>query len=183
MYQIQTHHPCTCKRLWLVVPPINTVCPKWRQLLNLSVPANEFAALAVLVSGDPPSTAKSLRRDQLLEDGLVRFDWLPMQHGALLETTGAWRENDLYDPAANIFVLETRLLANKSRKVRGLFEQEANTDLYANLLRHRGLYRSILDRWQPGSGEHESTERYREYIERQLATVETNLEHVAASDQ
>jgi len=59
---------------------------KFRQILNLAAPANEFVNLAVLGTSGNISDYREIQRDGPERDAFYDFHWLPTRHGALLKT-------------------------------------------------------------------------------------------------
>ena len=151
---------------------------KLRQLFNLSVPANEFADLAILSTVFPIENFDRVYQDKTMRQTLMERNWLPTRHGALMKLIPMHQDNELYDTRVRIFVLENPILKPKSRRVTELISDWRTTGVAANLRYFRELYRKILDQkpadWDqvsPGDNYTEVRKRYYEYIENQLNDV------------
>ncbi len=160
---------------------------KLRQLFNLSVPANEFANLAMRGNRYPIEDLHRLYRDKNLRQALLEGNWLPTRHGAMVKYLPVHRPNELYDPEARIFVLEMPLLRSKSRTVGEMFDEPRYTQVGDNLLFWQQRYESILaarpENWnRPGANDRfgQFRQRYYEYIAEQLDEVRDMLARVGA---
>ncbi len=152
------------------------------QLANLSVPANEFADLALLMTGFPVDDFDAVLGDPVLRTTLARRSWLPTRHGALVQIIPVHQDNELYETDMAIFLLESPFRHRKSRRVNDLYDDPRFTDLEANLLHFQGLYGRILAArpadWEaePGAdAEQTAREHYYRYIEAQLEDVDDKL--------
>ncbi len=152
------------------------------QLANLSVPANEFADLALLMTSFPVDDFDAVLRDPVLRASLARHDWLPTRHGALIQIIPVHQKNELYETEVAIFVLRSPFLRGKSHQVVDLFDLPEYTDLEANLLHFQELYGRVLAErpadWEADvSADAKSTARthYYRYIEAQLEDVNAKL--------
>ena len=161
---------------------------KLRQLFNLSVPANEFAKLAVLSTSFPIEDFDAVYRNDVMRDTLVKHGWLPTRHGALLERIPVHQNNELWETDVRIFVLESPFLRGKSSRVGKLFNERRNTDVETNLLYFRERYRKILagrpEDWNSvaeGDDYAMVRERYYEYMQESLADVEAKLRELYTS--
>ena len=160
---------------------------KFRQLFNLSIPANEFANLAILANTYPLDNFERLMKDPVKRKSLLERNWLPMRHGALMKIIPVHGNNELYDTRLRIFVLEGPLFRRKTAKIDTLFRQPHNTQVEANLRFFQQLYQKILDQrpdgWdRPDSGDEYATARkkYFEYIGEQLEDVDRKLDRLHA---
>ncbi len=91
-----------------------------KQLLNHSVPANEFANLAILTMEESPVPG-------------AMFSLLPVH-----------APNELYDPQFTLYVLEGQIfMKQKSRKIREMVREKRFTDLDANLEYFREKYVAV----------------------------------------
>ena len=152
------------------------------QLANLSVPANEVADLALLITEFPIDDIGKIVGDDIQRRTLARRNWLPRRHGAMVKLIPVHQRNELYETDVAIFMLRNPLRRGKSRKVGALYSLPRNTDLEANLLYYKQLYADILaDRpedWQalPGdTAKHRARSHYYQYIEAQLADVNEKI--------
>jgi hypothetical protein len=151
---------------------------KLRQLANLSVPANEFADLALLMTSFPIEDLGRVYRDRVMRESLLERSWLPTRHGALLKVIPVHQRNELYETQMRIFVLRNPFLRRKSTRVGDLLEDPRYTDLETNLRHFRDLYRQILAERSPSRADGRRAavrERYYAYVEAQLADVESKL--------
>jgi hypothetical protein len=155
------------------------------QLANLSVPANEFANLALLMTSYPIEDFDELMGDPVLRRTLARRSWLPTRHGAMLELIPVHQNNELYETDAAIFMLRSPFRRKKSRNVGDLFEDPVYTDLEKNLLHFQELYGRILAErsadWEAterDSADRRARDHYYRYIEAQLEDVDRKLERL-----
>jgi hypothetical protein len=158
---------------------------KLRQLVNLSVPANEFADLALLTTSFPIDDFDRIHGDRVLRESLLERGWLPTRHGALMKLLPVHQENELYDTRTRIFMLQHPLRRSKGREVGELFRDPRNTDLEANLIHFEKLYARILeerpaDRRKLPEGDERRKIRaaYYDYVEAQLEDVRAKLERL-----
>ena len=157
---------------------------KLRQFFNLSIPANEFADLALLGTTYPLEDFYLIYRDKLKHTSLLGNNWLPTQHGALLQRIAVHQNNDLYDTGTKLFVLETPFLKPKSKRIDAMFNEPRYTEIRANLDFFKKRYEEILKE-QPRNRETASRksdykrarEIYYTYIEQQLNDVNEKLSH------
>lgn len=159
------------------------------QLANLSVPANEFAELALLSMDFPLEDFDRVLGDPVLRRTLTRRDWLPVRHGAMIEVIPVHQHNELYETDAAIFMLTNPLRRSKERRVNALVDDPRNTDLEANLRHFQVLYREILAGRPPGfevqpddDAKTRARAHYYDYVEAQLAEVNEMLERLGALD-
>jgi hypothetical protein len=159
------------------------------QLVNLSVPANEFADLALLSTSFPIDDFDRILADPVLRRTLAQRSWLPVRHGAMLKLIPVHQQNELYETDAAIFMLENPFRQRKSRTVRELFDEPRNTDLEANLLHFQELYRRILAErpsdWQAvaaDDADRRARAHYYRHIEAQLGDVNEKLARLRAMD-
>ena len=151
---------------------------RFGQLANLSVPANEFADLALLSTSFPIEDFDRILADPVLRRTLARRSWLPVRHGAMLKLIPVHQNNELYETDTAIFMLTHPFRRGKSVSVGDLFDDPRNTDLEANLLHFEQLYGRILAQRPPDwradsedSADRRSRAHYYRYIEAQLADV------------
>ncbi|MDJ0851394.1 MAG: hypothetical protein QNK04_23715 [Myxococcota bacterium] len=152
------------------------------QFANLSVPANEFADLALLITSYPVDDFEAVLGDPVLRTTLARRSWLPTRHGALVQIIPVHQNNELYETDVAIFMLTHPFHRGKSLDVRDLFDVPEFTDLEANLLHFQELYGKVLaerpEDWDVDtSGDARSTARahYYRYIQAQLEDVNAKL--------
>ena len=155
---------------------------KFRQLFNLSIPANEFADLAILANTYPLENFERLYNDRVKRESLLERNWLPMRHGALMKIIPVHANNELYDTRLRIFVLEGPLLRRKTAKIDKLFRQPHTTQVEANLRYFQQLYQKILEKRPAGWGRPDDRDEYQiarkkyyEYIREQLEDVDRKL--------
>ena len=160
---------------------------RFGQLANLSVPANEFIDLALLMTSFPVEDADAVLGDPVLRKTLARRNWLPTRHGAMLQIVPVHQPNEVYETDATIFLLSNPLRKGKADKVNELFDEPHFTDLEANLRHFQQLYgRALAGRPAEAelqtdrSAEHRARDHYYRYIEAQLADVNRKLEQLAA---
>ena len=152
------------------------------QLANLSVPANEFAELALLITEFPIDDVDAIVGDDIQRRTLARRNWLSTRHGAMLKLIPVHQRNELYETDVAIFMLKNPLRRSKSRKVEALYGLPRYTELEANLLHYQKLYAEILaDRpedWRSrprDTAKRRARAHYYTYIEAQLADVNEKL--------
>ncbi len=158
---------------------------KLRQLFNISVPANEFANLAIRGNRFPIEDLRRIYRDKDLRRSLMENNWLPARHGAMLKYLPVHHPNEVYDTQARIFVLEMPLLRSKSRTVSEMFDDARYTQVGDNLRFWEQRYEEILAKrpqnWDR-AGERDEygqfRKRYYEYIAEQLEEVQQMLARV-----
>jgi hypothetical protein len=155
---------------------------KVRQFFNLSVPANEFAELAILSNTFPLENFNKIYRDKVKRSALMKHNWLPVRHGALLKLIPIHQNNELYDTTVKIFVLQNPFLKPKSNKIGELYRDPRCREVKANLLFYKDLYESILRNrvrpWNDSRGKNQKEQaraKYYTYIEGQLADVNEKL--------
>ena len=165
--------------------------PKWvrvrklAQLLNLSVPANEFINLATRANLFEVEDFSKVWSDGDMVEALLEYDWLPTRHGALIKTAPIHQPNELYDSKLRIFVLEGWGHGATDRASR-LINDARFIQLEENLRYYQARYQRILERreeadddWWPRTDAHGRAKvRYFRYIEKQLAEVERMIEVV-----
>jgi hypothetical protein len=157
------------------------------QLANLSVPANEFAELALLTTSFPIDDFERILADPVLRRTLARRSWLPVRHGAMLKVIPVHQKNELYETDVAIFMLKNPFRRGKSRTVGDLLDEPRNTELETNLLHFQQLYRRILSErpsdWQAvsaDSADHRARAHYYRHIEAQLEDVTEKLARLRA---
>lgn len=164
---------------------------KLRHLFNVAVPANEFVNLGWLATRHPLGDFDRIYRDEVQRQSLLDRAWLPMRHGALVESAGVHQSNDLYDTRFRIFVLEGPFGSRATRRAESLLNDARSTELDTNLRFFRERYRRILEerpedgrRLRPrGRDYREARSRYYAYVEAQLADVERLLEQLEAIER
>jgi hypothetical protein len=157
------------------------------QLANLSVPANEFAELALLSTSFPIDDFERILDDPVLRRTLAQRSWLPVRHGAMLKVIPVHQKNELYETDVAIFMLKNPFRRRKSRTVDELFDEPRNTDLEANLLHFQQLYRRILAErpsdWQAvaeDAADRRARAHYYRHIEAQLEDVTEKMARLRA---
>jgi len=162
---------------------------KLRQLFNLAIPANEFVNLARLGAEGPLDDYGQIYLDTVQRDALIEFGWLPTRHGALVKALPVHAENDLYDTALRMFVLQSPFRQGQMRDTVRLLSDERFVDVGANLRHFAQVYAGILaDRDEKVSGlaslrgdrYRRVRRRYYAYIEQQQAEVEALLARLPA---
>jgi hypothetical protein len=155
---------------------------KVRQFFNLSVPANEFAELAILTNTFSIENFNRIYRDKVKRKSLLEHNWLPARHGALLKLIPVHQNNKLYDTLVRIFMLQNPLLKPKSRTIGELYSDPRHTELEADLLSFKERYEAILEKrtapWnevQAKSEYEKARTAYYAYIKQQLADVNNKL--------
>ncbi len=118
---------------------------KLRQIFNLAIPANEFVNLARLGAEGPLEDYGQVYGDSVHRDALIEFDWLPTRHGALVKTLPVHAENDLYDTAFRIFVLQAPFRQGQVRDSVRLLSDERFVEVGANLRHFAQVYAGILE--------------------------------------
>ena len=159
---------------------------KVRQFFNLSMPANEFADLAILANTFPIEDFNQLYKDQVKRKSLLEYNWLPARHGALLKLIPVYQNNKLYDTKIRIFMFQNPFLKFKSRKVGELYRDSRYTEIKANLLSFKDHYEAILEKRTASRNEVQTMNEYERvqaayytYIEKQLTDVNEKLELLA----
>ena len=155
---------------------------KIRQFFNLSIPANEFADLAILANTFPLESFNRIYWNKIKRKSLLEHDWLPARPGALVKLISVHQNNELYDTQVRIFMLQNPLLKPKSRKVDQFYAEPRYTDTKENLIYFKERYEDILKK-EPapredtvGHSEYEKTRRaYYRYVRRELEDVHTKL--------
>ena len=152
------------------------------QIFNLAIPANAFVDLAELGNDFPLENLPRVQRDSIKRTALQRYDWLPTQHGALIETIGVHEANDLYDTGFKIFVLQGFLRQNKRRQAREMLSDPRYSDPEANLRHFKTRYEAILaerpEDWNRASDPKrfaDTQRRYYAHIAQQLVDLERKL--------
>jgi hypothetical protein len=155
---------------------------KLKQFFNLSIPANEFADLAIMGTTYSIENFYTIFRDKVKRTSLLENNWLPTQHGALLKRIAVHQNNDLYDTGTRLFVLQTPFLRPKSRKVNAMYYEPRYTQLRANLYFFKDRYEKILEeRPEDWDETHENNDYkrarriYYQYIKQQLDDVNEKL--------
>jgi hypothetical protein len=157
------------------------------QLANLSVPANEFAELALRTTDFPIDDFDEILGDPVLRRTLAQRSWLPVRHGAMVTLIPVHQNNELYETDAAIFMLNHPFRRRKSRHVGELYDDPRYTDLEANLRHFEQRYGQILaDRpsdWkatEEDDADRRARAHYYRYIETQLADVKGKLAQLRA---
>jgi hypothetical protein len=124
--------------------PLSVRAIKFRQILNLAVPANEFVNLAELGTSGNISDYRAIQDDGPARDAFYEFHWLPTRHGALLKTLPVHEPNDLYDTTFRLFTLQSPLRLGKTQRAIDLLSDKRFVTLDANLRYFRDKYDAIL---------------------------------------
>ena len=154
-----------------------------KQFFNLSIPANETINLAHLTTKYPIEDFYKIYRDDVKRKTLLEENWLPTQHGALLQTIGVHQNNELYDTGVRILVLQPPVLRTMRRKFFTIFDDPRyTTDLRANLFSFKERYEEIIkdrpDGWDDVAGKNnyiKARKVYYEYIAQHLEEVNEKL--------
>jgi hypothetical protein len=172
--------------------PTSVRVVKLRQLFNLAIPANEFLNLARLGAEGPLEDYGELYGESVHRDALIEFDWLPTRHGALVKALPVHAENDLYDTALRLFVLQRPFRQSQMRDSVRLLSDPRFVDVGANLRHFAEVYAGILaDRDEESFGlaslrgdrYRRLRRRYYAYIEKQLAEVQALLARLPGERQ
>lgn len=164
--------------------PTSVRVVKLRQLFNLAIPANEFVNLARLGAEGPLDDYAQVYGDSVHRDALMEFGWLPTRQGALVKALPVHAENDLYDTAFRMFMLQSPFRQGRMRDAVRLLSDERFEDVGANLRHFAQVYAGILaERDDEGLGlaslrgdrYRRVRRRYYAYIEEQQAEVEALL--------
>lgn len=116
------------------------------QLLNMSVPANEY--LGLLRRGNDSSIKNVVRlyRDRLKRRMLLEHGWLVTQHGVMTDNHGIHSvQNELYDTErSGMLALDLPGLNPNKKKFNRTLTEERYSDLRANLLYFKEKYTEAL---------------------------------------
>jgi hypothetical protein len=169
--------------------PLSVRAVKFRQLFNLTVPANEVVNLAELGTEGNIADYWQIQDDGPQRDALYEFGWLPTRHGALLKTLPVHEPNDLYDTTFRLFTLQSPFRMGKTAHAIELLPDPRFVDLGENLRYFRDKYDAMLasrdeqrDRLASVRGTpYRRIERlHYDYIETQRAEVEVMLNRLSA---
>jgi hypothetical protein len=181
------HNALAAAGVWRVQSVRTT---KLRQFFNLSVPANEFANLALRSITYRFDNPWRLYNDEVMRKAILEHNWLPTRQGALIKILPVHQNNKLYETDIRIFVLEAPFLRPKSNKIARMYSEPRYTQLEANLRWFKDRYEEILrkrpDDWQeeaPEGSYRDFRRRYYEYIEDQLADVDRKIIGVSKPDR
>ena len=167
--------------------PLSVRAIKFRQILNLAVPANEFVNLAEVSTKGNIEDYRKIQGDGPQRDAIHEFHWLPTRHGALLKTLPVHEPNDLYDTTFRLFTLQSPFRMGKTQRAVDLLSDERFVKLDANLRYFREKYDAILashderqDRLASvrGTPYRRVARLYHEYIRAQRAEVEAMLDRL-----
>jgi hypothetical protein len=162
---------------------------KLRQIFNLAIPANEFVNLARLGAKGPLQDYGKIYGESVHRDSLIEFDWLPTRHGALVKALPVHAENDLYDTALRLFVLQSPFRQGQIRDAVRLLSDQRFVEVGPNLRHFEQVYAGILaNRDEEGFGlaslrgdrYRRVRRRYYAYLEKQQAEVEALLARLPA---
>ncbi|MGI9432678.1 MAG: hypothetical protein ACR2PQ_10710 [Myxococcota bacterium] len=169
--------------------PRSVQTSRFRQLGNLSVPANEVIELADLMVNGPLDDGRDVYRTDEARDALLDFDWLPRRHGALVTVVPVHAPNHLYDTHGRILILESPFSYGATRKFNRILFDPRYTELRPNLEYFRDVYAGLL-----AEGEAliaggflplrslrylRFTKRYFEYVAAQSGEIDAMLERIA----
>ena len=169
--------------------PISVREVKFRHLLHLAVPANEFVNLAVLGSEGPLDAYRDVYAEDASRDSLQDFKWLPTRHGALVKTLPVHQPNDLFNTDLRLFAVQSPLRMGKTGHAVRLLSDERNVNLEANLRHFLDKYNAILtdhrdqlDRLATvrGTSDRRVGRLYYTYIQEQRDDVEALIARLAA---
>ncbi len=162
--------------------PTSVRVVKLRQLFHLAIPANEFVNLARLGAEGPLDDYAEVYGDSVQRDALIEFGWLPTRQGALVKTLPVHAENDLYDTAFRMFVLQSPFRQGQVRDSVRLLSDQRFVDVGANLRHFEQVYAGILaERDEEGFGLASLRgDRYRRVRRRYYSYIETQQAEVAA---
>jgi hypothetical protein len=134
------HNALAAAGIW---EPKSVNAIKIRQFFNLAIPANEFLDLAERATQFPLEDFEKVWRDQAAHASLLEFDWLPGHYGALLTSMHVHADNELYDTAFRLFVLELPFHLGNTHRAEELFGDPRFVDLRKNLEWYRSRYAEI----------------------------------------
>ena len=169
--------------------PLSVRAVKFRQILNLAVPANEFVNLAELSTKGDIEDYREIQRNGPERDALHEFHWLPTRHGALLKTLPVHEPNDLYDTTFRLFTLQSPFRMGKTQRAIDLLSDQRFVQLDANLRYFQKKYDTILTsrdaerdmlRSVRGTPYRRAERLYYEYIETQRAEVAGMLDRLSS---
>ena len=160
---------------------------KFKQLFNLSIPANEVIKLGILINTFPLENFRKIYYDATALRSLLEDEWLPARHGALVGYLPINYDNELYETDASIFLLDLPFFGGKRNKFRKIFDDSRYTSVSENLIYFQKRYQEILeDRpedWDKSTSwknpYREARQKYYRYIEAQLEDVNAKLSQLA----
>jgi hypothetical protein len=159
--------------------PISVAATRLRQLFHLAIPANEALNLAALGTMGPIDSYRHVYRDDSMRNALLEFGWLPTRHGSLLVSLRVHPENEVFDPQARLFVLQSPVTMRRTRKLLAMLEDPRFTELDANLRHFEAAYREILASPEPDDPFAALRgDRYRRVRRRYVAVIESELRDV-----
>jgi len=180
------HNALAAASIW---EPKSVNAIKIRQFFNIAVPANEFLHLADRTTQFPLEDFQKVWRDQAAHDSLLEFDWLPGHPGALLTSMHVHAENELFDTAFRLFVLELPLHLGSTHRAEELFGDPRFVDLRKNLEWYGSRYAEIArthsgDEARVLAGDREGPVRmrYDAYIRKQRDAVASALARLGPED-
>jgi hypothetical protein len=168
--------------------PLSVQAVKFRQIINLAVPANEFVNLAELGTEGNISDYREIQRDGPERDAFYEFHWLPTRQGALLKTLPVHEPNDLYDTRFRLFTLQSPFRMGKTQHAIDLLSDDRFVNLSANLHYFRDKYEAILANHDErrdmlasvrGTPYRRIERLFYEYIQTQHADVESILNRLS----
>jgi hypothetical protein len=169
--------------------PLSVRAVKFRQLINLAVPANEFVNLAELGTEGDIDDYREIQQDAPPRDTLHEFHWLPTRHGALLKTLPVHEPNDLYDETFRLFTLQSPFRMGKTQQAIDLLSDDRFVNLGANLRYFQEKYQAILASHDErrdmlasvrGTPYRRVERLFYDYIKAQLTEVESMLPRLSA---
>ena len=124
--------------------PLSVRAIKIRQLFNLAIPANEFVNLARLGAEGPIDDYAEIYREKPQRHALTEFGWLPTRHGALVKTLPVHADNDLYETALRLFVLQSPFRRSQMEAAARLLSDERFVEVEPNLRHFARVYDDVL---------------------------------------
>ncbi len=153
------------------VEPKKMNSPVLTKFFNLAVPANEVADLTFLSAQNLPESLQELFEDEKLKKSFEEFEWLPMQPGVLLQKRPLHVKNQVHHTSSEMLMLDWPFFHPRAHRFERFLNDPQNTDLRANLLGYKERYEKLLKKIPADS----TNNRYRSYLERQLAGVNVKL--------
>jgi hypothetical protein len=149
------------------------------QVLNLSIPVDEFSK-AALIADAWFESPKAIYDNPNFRHLLLAEGWLPFGHGVLFRVVPVHQRNAMYDTKLTFFSL-TDLLGFRSRRVAELLADARFTDPEINLLAFQKRYEMLLElRNRRRSDEPDDDEDYERFRAAYLAWAERRLEDAQA---
>ena len=144
--------------------------------------------LALRTAEFPLDDFQAIKKDEEARNSLLAFGWLPAHHGALIKTLDIRQANDMFDTDYHMFLLEPSG-SKKTKQTEKYLYDPNHYDLEPNLRMYQDRYQKILDNKPADEGkllrgdrDRPVLHRYYDYIEAQLADVNTKLSTFETED-